>query len=223
MPDGRRLEYLSLDVLAASTDPRNPKAHDTDLVESSIDRFGFVEPVVLDERTGRLVSGHGRVETLRTMKEAGALPPDGVELVEGFADWMVPAIVGWASRSDAEAAAALVALNRTTEVGGWDERALTDLLERIDEANDWGLSGTGYDEADLDDLRARLGSLGEDDGHVVVEGVQERGLSPEDETEYGDDLDTDYRCPRCSYEWSGSPAPGPRAEEDGESSSLPRR
>jgi len=28
---------------------------------------------------------------------------------------------------------------------------------------------------------------------------------PEDFPEYGDDIDTEYKCPKCDYEWSGSP------------------
>jgi hypothetical protein len=29
--------------------------------------------------------------------------------------------------------------------------------------------------------------------------------APEDFGSYGDDIETDYCCPRCSYEWSGQP------------------
>ncbi len=28
---------------------------------------------------------------------------------------------------------------------------------------------------------------------------------PDDFPEYGDDIDTQYKCPKCQYEWSGSP------------------
>lgn len=28
---------------------------------------------------------------------------------------------------------------------------------------------------------------------------------PEDFPEYGNDIDTQYKCPKCQYEWSGSP------------------
>ena len=45
-------------------------------------------------------------------------------------------MTGWSSRSDTEAGAALIALNRTTELGGWvDEeliRLLTDLADQPD-------------------------------------------------------------------------------------------
>ena len=30
-------------------------------------------------------------------------------------------------------------------------------------------------------------------------------LPPEDFPEYGDDIDVDYRCPKCGYSWSGMP------------------
>jgi len=42
---------------------RNPKQHSPEL-GSAIDRFGFADGVILDERTGRLVAGHGRLERL---------------------------------------------------------------------------------------------------------------------------------------------------------------
>ena len=45
-------------------------------------------------------------------------------------------MTGWSSRSDTEAGAALIALNRATELGGWvDEeliRLLTDLANQPD-------------------------------------------------------------------------------------------
>ena len=45
-------------------------------------------------------------------------------------------MTGWSSRADTEAGAALIALNRTTELGGWvDEeliRLLTDLADQPD-------------------------------------------------------------------------------------------
>lgn len=30
--------------------------------------------------------------------------------------------------------------------------------------------------------------------------------SPDDFGEYGDDIETEHRCPKCGYEWSGKPA-----------------
>jgi ParB-like chromosome segregation protein Spo0J len=57
-----RIEYLPLATLLKA--PRNPKDHDIGLLHDSFSRFGFVEPIALNERTGRLVAGHGRQEAL---------------------------------------------------------------------------------------------------------------------------------------------------------------
>jgi hypothetical protein len=125
--------------------PRNPKLHSNATIDASINRFGMVEPIVIDARTGFIVSGHGRADTLAAMRDRGEPPPDGIA-VDGD-DWLVPAVTSWASTSDQEAEAALVALNRTSEVGGWETRQLAEILASLTEAD--ALAGVGYDDADL--------------------------------------------------------------------------
>lgn len=69
----RRLEYVPLDELKPAE--RNPKRHAGDAIQASIGKFGYVEPIVLDERTGRLVAGHGRLEALLAERDSGKPPP----------------------------------------------------------------------------------------------------------------------------------------------------
>jgi hypothetical protein len=144
----RRTEYVPLDHLQA--DPANPKAHNVDVIDASIGRFGIIDQIVRDDRTGYIISGHGRDETLRRMRDRGDTPPEGIR-VDAGGHWLVPVIVGWSSRTDAEARAALIALNRTTELGGWVDESLLDLLDNLDD-----FTGVGFSEDDTDDLRARL-------------------------------------------------------------------
>lgn len=133
---------------------RNPKAHSDEMV-GSVTRFGFVEPMTLDERTGRLVSGHGRRDELLRRQAAGEAPPDGIVLGdEGV--WLAPVTRGWSSRSDAEAEAFVVAANRIGERGGWNDSLLADVLVDLRDL-DSGLEGVGYDVGDLDALLERLG------------------------------------------------------------------
>ena len=66
MADDLRVEYLDLEGLVRA--PRNPKQHDLGVLQASLDRFGFVAPIILDERTGRLVAGHGRLDALEKLK-----------------------------------------------------------------------------------------------------------------------------------------------------------
>lgn len=151
----RRTEYIPLDHLQA--DPANPKAHDTAAIDASIGRFGVIDQIVRDDRTGYIISGHGRDESLRRMRDRGDNPPEGIRL-DASGNWLVPVIVGWSSRTDSEARAALIALNRTTELGGWVDDALLDLLDGLDD-----YTGVGFTEDDTDDLRARLEELSTSD------------------------------------------------------------
>src|SRR3546814_1870266 len=68
----RRTEYIPLDHLQA--DPANPKAHDGDAIDASIGRFGIIDQIVRDDRTGFIISGHGRDEALRRMRDRGDNP-----------------------------------------------------------------------------------------------------------------------------------------------------
>lgn len=162
-PDGLSLEYLPLTGLQGAL--RNPKLHSGD-IGKSISRFGYVEPIVLDERTQRLVAGHGRRDSLSSMKAAGQAAPSGIR-VNGD-EWLVPVMRGWASRSDTEAEAYLLASNRLTEVGGWDNNSLVELLQELEAAD--ALEGIGFDAAALTEL---LDAAGPKDGNSDVEEVPE--------------------------------------------------
>lgn len=131
---------------------RNPKGHALAEIRASMDRFGFLEPLLMDERTGRLVGGHGRLETLADAEAAGLDRPEGVEVVSG--SWFVPVTRGWSSTDDLEAEAALVALNHLTELGGWNNQDLSTMLADLRAGP--GLVGTGYTSQSLDVLLASL-------------------------------------------------------------------
>jgi hypothetical protein len=173
--DPRKVAYLPLSGL--TPDPRNPKGHDHETIGASIGRFGVLDLIVRDERTGRIVSGHGRAEVFSRMRDRGEAPPEGVLVTPDGKDWMVPVVVGWASRTDTEAAAALIALNRTTELGGWVDDALLELLDEIGSLGPDGLTGVGYDEHELEDLRKLLAPDTD-----VDEWDGESGLAPREET-----------------------------------------
>lgn len=153
----RRVVYLRLSEIQRAE--RNPKRHATDAIGASIAHFGLAELPLLDERTGRIVAGHGRLNDLDAKKTAGGTPPDGVK-VDSDGDWLVPLIGGWRSRSDDDAASYLVASNRTTELGGWDDAELADLLSSLDAADTELLNLTGYSHDELTDL---LDELADDD------------------------------------------------------------
>lgn len=175
----RRTEMTPLSMLVPASE--NPKLHDDALMDASIGRFGFVEPIVLDERTGQIVAGHGRLAALRRAEDRGDAPPDGVEVTEG--EWWVPVARGWASASDAEALAAGIALNRIGEAGGWNRSMLAEILDGLRAASP--LDGIGFSTEDVDALLARSRST----------------PPPEFPPVDDDDLRTEHVCPRCGFEF----------------------
>ena len=203
MADSRNIEYVRLSELKA--DPRNPKSHSVDVIDNSISRFGMLDPILLDERTGYIISGHGRSKALTIMAERGETAPSGVRVDES-GEWMVPVVTGWSSRTDSEASAALIALNQTTIIGGWVDDALLDLLSELDEENG-GFDGVGFTPEDrealahltysiddgprdLDALHKEVGDVTEDDLRTKVTLLLPSALAAQLEELLGEDSST---------------------------------
>ena len=85
--------------------------------------------------------------------------------------------------SDDEAARIAVADNRLSDIADDDDRLLAELLATLD----GDLEGTGWTVYDLDKLADGLADP----------------TPPEEFPPADDDIETEYRCPMCSYEWSG--------------------
>lgn len=147
-----RLEYVTLEELRRW--PRNPKLHDDSAIERSLSRHGFVAPLVLDERTQKLVAGHGRLTALESLRAAGAPPPTRVR-VDGKGRWCVPVVRGVAFGSAEEAEAYLLADNRLVEAGGWDQDLLREIVRDLDQSG-MELDGLGWSDSALDALLAEV-------------------------------------------------------------------
>lgn len=141
------IELVSLDSVVVAKS--NPKAHVVDDLRKSFARFGFVAPLVRDERTGRLLAGHGRLEALVAERDGGGAAPKGITVSED-GEWLVPVVRGVASRDDDEAAAYLLADNQLSIAGSWDMTALDEMLREL--ADGPGLEGLGFSSADLTKL-----------------------------------------------------------------------
>lgn len=143
---------MRLDVLVPAA--RNPKGHDASIA-SMIERFGYTSPVELDERTGRMVAGHGRLEKLLERKGEGGDVPRGI-LVDVDGEWKVPVLRGWASADDAEAEEYLLGHNRSGELGGWVFPELVEMLEDLNRGQGRNLDLIGFPASDLDVMFAQL-------------------------------------------------------------------
>ena len=116
---------------------RNPRKHNMPQLRASIERFGFRNVIIVNERTNTIEAGHGRAQA-------------AVEL--GITS--VPVL--FVDDDDSTAAAYAIADNRQTEIGGWDELALLPLLQELKLEGDDAMVGLGYSDLDIADLLRRV-------------------------------------------------------------------
>ncbi len=171
-----RIEYEPLDKLVKW--PRNPKKHAAAKIENAFGRFGFVNPPIVDETTGRIVAGHGRIDTAQRMKLLGLAPPDRV-VVKGK-DWLLPVVRGVGFKNEKEAEAYLIADNQLTLSEGFDEDVLSKMIHNMsdDLAKITGLDNDLLERFRLpiNDLSGGNGASSEGEEPKEGEGKGERDL-----------------------------------------------
>ena len=121
------------DLLPADYNPRKdlkPGDAEYEKLKRSIEQFGYVEPVIWNKTTGRVVGGHQRLKVLMDM---GLTEVDCVvvEMDEG------------------KEKALNIALNKIS--GDWDKDKLALLIADLQGA-DFDVSLTGFEPAEIDDL-----------------------------------------------------------------------
>lgn len=204
----RHIVYMSLTELKPAT--RNPKTHDAAAIAASLVRYGWTEPAVLDERTGRLVAGHGRREAAIRLMMTGEPLPGGMQLAEN-GDWMAPVLRGWSSRDDAEAEGYIIASNRLSEAGGWYWRGLAEMVEDVVTADAPLIETWGSDDEWMEEILRRVDpeTIG-DTEDATAPAPQATDPDDEDEEEGGvpgpdavlDDAPVTTRevtCPACQH------------------------
>ncbi|MES2339233.1 MAG: hypothetical protein V4537_14160 [Pseudomonadota bacterium] len=172
------VELMDLGELLKRRFPGNPKEHDPKFFNEAFAANGFGAPVMLDEGTGKLMEGHGRLEHLERMLAGGKAAPTRIAVRDGR--WLVPTVRGMTFKNPKKH---LIALNRGPERGGWNNKALATFLQRLGKDD---LVGTGFD---ADDLASFVTT------------------APTSFPTVDDNLETKYECPKCQYRWSGSPTP----------------
>lgn len=148
------IDHVAIDRVFLS--PANPRVNEggVDHVAASIRRFGWQQPIVA-KRSGEVIAGNTRLKAARVL-----------ELDE------VPVI--WFDGEELEALAYQVADNRTHEFSEWDEEALATVLKAL-QAEDGGLDGVGFEDADIDGLIASLAE--ENEGEPEVPALPEDPVS----------------------------------------------
>lgn len=139
-----RIETLPLDMLRpAPYNPRQDLEPDDPRyrkLRRSLRRFGLVEPLVWNRRTGHVVGGHQRLKILRELGWE-QVPVAVVDL-------------------DLDHERALnVMLNNRAAQSDWDVTRLRQVLEELEASPLVKLADTGFSPGDLDLLRERLQPL----------------------------------------------------------------
>ncbi len=127
--------YEEVDVTRIKTHPANPRRGDLDVIKDSISVNGFYGSVVVNKRTSHILAGNHRYLA------AKALGYDKVP-------------VTWVDVGEHEEKRILTADNRTSELGGYDEAVLADLLQELSDAD--MLEGSGYRDDELGDMLDEL-------------------------------------------------------------------
>jgi DNA modification methylase len=112
-----------LPELEAMRHRANPKRHDIPRIVASIKRYGFVIPPCVCSTSRVLTAGHGRLEALRALRDAGEGAPRGIQVDEATGEWLVPVRL-YPFRDERERDDYLIADNKLTEAGGWDDDEL---------------------------------------------------------------------------------------------------
>ncbi|MCX2854275.1 MULTISPECIES: ParB N-terminal domain-containing protein [Bacillus] len=170
------IKRISVEKINPATyNPRidlQPGDPEYDSLKASITRFGNVEPLVWNERTGNLVGGHQRFKIYMESTPA--------ELT-----------VSVVNLNESEEKALNLALNKTG--GDWDEHKLEQVLRDLQE-NNFDLFVTGFSDSELDEILDELpehaGNGGKiTDGHEL------------DLDEYEDDH-FEHTCPKCGFSFN---------------------
>ena len=123
----------TVELLPAEYNPRKdlkPGDEEYEKLKRSIEEFGYVEPVIWNKTTGRVVGGHQRLKVLINL---------------GIAE--VDCVV--VEMDDAKEKALNIALNKIS--GDWDKDKLALLIADL-QGEDFDVSLTGFDPAEIDDL-----------------------------------------------------------------------
>lgn len=134
----QRPNTLPIDLLLSSANPKNPRklmvGHKFDALRGLLKKFGAVQDVIINKRTGNVVGGHQRI---RAAAE------------EGFDEFPVTYI----DVSETDEQELNIGLNNVT--GEFEEDGLRAMLLEI-EAEEGDLSLTGFDDKDLTRLLQRI-------------------------------------------------------------------
>jgi hypothetical protein len=177
----KRLDTLPVGDLTGY--PGNPRRGDVGMILESLTANGQYRPLVVREQEdGALVVLAGN-HTLQAIDSHGPGPCGRVTqvgeeerpcaLCRGE-EWEPSAQIAVYQCDDQTARRIVLADNRTSDAGDYEDAALAELLESMD----GDLAGTGYTDDDLEDLLQYLEEDAEEEPEPEEDGGQEQGEAP---------------------------------------------
>jgi len=146
-----KIEIIKIkDVKGSDYNPRSISKNELDKLKSSLKEFGCVRPLIINKRTGLLVSGH------QTLQAANAIGMTELPYIEVDIDSKKEKILN-------------IGLNKIS--GEWDYDKLNGLLEEVKDMDVFECSG--FDVSDVD-LMEKLS----DDGSLVSDSPPEEVKVP---------------------------------------------
>ncbi|QFT47570.1 DNA adenine methyltransferase YhdJ [Roseivivax sp. THAF40] len=148
------LTYLDVAIGDVRPSARNARTHTPKQIKQiaeSIRRFGFTNPVLIDE-TGTLIAGHGRLEAAKTLGRT-TVPTIQVAYLSG-----------------PEKRALMLADNKIALNAGWDMKLLAQELEELSAAAlDYDIETTGFEAPEIDLIIGSQGAAESEEPEVVPE------------------------------------------------------
>jgi ParB-like chromosome segregation protein Spo0J len=124
----------------------------------------------------------GQQRPIVAQRDGTVLAGNGV-LAGALALGWTDVIVRWTDLTGADAMAYALADNRSSELAEWDFPALKDQLQELD-TGDFDMTATGWNDKELEFL-------------MTV------AAPPDEFATVDENIDTQHRCPKCGYEYSG--------------------
>lgn len=160
-------------INAAVYNPRadlQPGDPEYEKLKRSIEQFGYIDPIIWNERTGNMVGGHQRYKIM--VNELGHTELD-VSVVD---------------LDDQQEKLLNIALNKVS--GQWDDEALARLLDDL-QVNGADLDLSGFDSNGIEGLIEEFKELPDDQLGDFEN--RELDVSDFDESRF------DCKCPRCGF------------------------
>ena len=197
----KQLEPLLIPISDIKPHPDNYKIHPPEQLRSlkaSLKTFSWTTPIKANLE-GFIIAGHGMYQAA---------------LEEGYTH--VP--VEFCALDKRLSKAYLVADNETSRKAETDSDKLALLLQDAAEIPDFDMEAVGFSSEDIDSLldpdQFPIFNLSEDGTGRYQQGEEPQnggfsqeynnGQIPTSFKEYDETIQTEHRCPKCGYEWSGA-------------------